>query len=88
MSIKNFDKFNLNEDLNNDKRFPYEILPTGELIKTLESKAKIFLTNKQYDKIKDLSKSIKKQCDNYENMKKTQIEFLEAAIGKVIKDDK
>lgn len=75
-----------NESLDN-KRFPYEIL-NGELIKTIESKGKIFLTDTQYDKLKGLATKTKEAYDNYDKMKETQVEILKSAIHKVISDSK
>lgn len=81
-----------NEGEKKPKEYPYELSEQGELKKTIESsmtKNKIvYLTDEQYNKLKGLSESTKKQCDNYDELKKQYIKILRAAIQKVKDDDK
>lgn len=81
-----------NEGEKKTKEYPYELSEQGELKKTIESsmtKNKIvYLTDEQYNKLKGLSENTKKQCDNYDELKKQYIKILRAAIQKVKDDDK
>lgn len=92
MKIDKFDK--INEDLDTKKKkYPYEITEQGELKKTVEYQSSIklkrcvYLTDDQYNKLKDLSEKTKKQCDNLDEMKKSYVDILKAAISKVKKDE-
>ena len=86
------EKFNEGSD-ESKKEFPYELTDSGELKKTIEFNANrlpqgtcVYLTDEQYDKLKGLSENTKKQCDNFDDMKKQYIKILRAAIQKVKKD--
>jgi len=80
------EKFNEGSD-ESKKRHPY-MIKDGELKKTIESWGEIFLTDEQYDKVKPLAINIKSAYDNYDKMKKTQVEILKSAIQKIISDSK
>lgn len=88
------DKFkNVNENAETKKKeYPYELTEQGELKKTIESSftknKMVYLTDEQYNKLKSLSENTKKQCDNFDDMKKQYIKILRAAIQKVKDDDK
>jgi hypothetical protein len=88
------EKFNEGSD-ESKKEYPYELTDSGELIKTIEFNAQrlphdkcVYLTDAEYDRLKDLSENTKKQCDNYDEMKKQYIKILRSAIQVVKSNSK
>ena len=75
------------------KEYPYELKDNGELIKTVEFNAQrlphgkcVYLTDAEYDRLKDLSENTKKMCDTFDDAKKQYILLLRGAIQKVKSD--
>lgn len=81
-------KVNKFEEINESAREKgYIIKPdNGELKIGFTFNSDIFLTDDEYNRIKELASNIKAACENYNKMKETQIEILRSAIRKV-KDD-
>ena len=81
-------KVNKFEEINESERVKGYFINSnnGELKIGNNMSSNIFLTEDEYNKIKDLADNIKKSCENYNAMKETQISRLRAAISKVKSD--
>ena len=57
---------------------------TGELYRTLETIANIYLTYSEYIELKDLNDTIIKKCKLHDEQKKATIDIMKVAIRKVL----
>lgn len=78
MNIKTFE--------NISKQQPYTIGNNGELLRSIESMANVYLTDEQYEKVKGLADAIKAKCDNLDEQKKLEIQRLKLVINKIKKE--
>lgn len=81
---------------NDNGVFPYELTNNGELKKiiysgkktiyTSDQKVYTYLTDEQFDKLKNISGSTKTLCDLLDEEKRLRVMQLKAAINKVKND--
>jgi hypothetical protein len=71
-----------------EKEYPYELTDQGELKKAKYEFGNIryvYLTDEQYEKLKNLANNTKEMCDLLEEKKKTYIKMLIGAIQEIKK---
>lgn len=68
------------ENYSNEKQYAYLITNEGELKKTTDRDAQFYLTDNQYNTIKDLADNINKKILLLEEQKQTTIKYLKKVI--------
>lgn len=81
-----------NEDFNSEpKSYPYELTANGELKKAdkeFYNVKYVYLTDEQYNKLKNLANNTKVMCNLLDDKKKLYIDILKGAIQKVKEDSR
>lgn len=71
------------ESLSNEQ--PYFISDNGELIRTIDNKANVWMTDEQYEKIKDFANSVKDLCATLDEKKRLEVLRLKLVIKEIKK---
>lgn len=71
------------ENINDEK--PYFISDNGELVKTIDNKANVWMTDEEYEKIKDFANSVKKLCATLDDKKRLEVLRLKLVIKEIKK---